>query len=115
MTSVFSPHLCIRRFDRDGHSHLFTLDARYADIGVAQAAVESPAGLVGWACKGAGYDVGSRLARGGIRMAPVTQVCNGLTSDSTAAEWAELIAIILDVSAAMHHIFHCIHNIRIER
>ena len=34
-------------FDREDHSHFFTLDARYADIGVTQAAVESPAGLGG--------------------------------------------------------------------
>ena len=47
MSYVFSPHLYIRRFDREGHSHLFTLDARYADIFVAQTSVESPAGLGG--------------------------------------------------------------------
>ena len=41
-----SPHLYIRRFDREGHSHFFTLDARYAHI------VESTDGLGGWACKG---------------------------------------------------------------
>ena len=42
MSSVFSPHLYIRRFDREGHSHLFTLDARYADFFVAQTSLESP-------------------------------------------------------------------------
>ena len=39
-------------FDREGHSHLFTLDARYADIGVAQTSLESTEGLGGRACKG---------------------------------------------------------------
>ena len=31
--------------------------------------------------QGAGYAVGSRFARGGIRTAAVTQVCVGLTAD----------------------------------
>ena len=52
MSSDFSPHLYIRRFDREGHSHLFTLDARYADIGVAQTSLESTEGLGGQAFKG---------------------------------------------------------------
>ena len=38
-------------------SHLFTLDARSAEISVVQAAVDSPDVLGGRACKGAGYDV----------------------------------------------------------
>ena len=106
MAAVFSPRMCIRRFYREGHSHLFTLDARYADIGVAQAAVDSLAGLGGRACKGTGYDVGWRFARGGIRTAAVNLVCFGLTIDSTEAERAELIAIISSVAAAMHHPLH---------
>ena len=31
-----SRHLHIEMFDRGGHSHFFTLDARYADIVVTQ-------------------------------------------------------------------------------
>ena len=56
---------------------------------------------------GAGYDVGCRFARGGIGLF-------WFDPDGTVAERAELIAIILNVSAAMH-IFRCIHNIRIDR
>ena len=83
----------IRRFDPEGHSHLFTLDGRYADIFGAQSSVESPAGLGG----------GRRV-----------EVYFGLTADSSEAERAEL-TIILNVAAAMHRIFRCIHNIRIDR
>ena len=36
-------------------------------------------------------------------MAPVAIVCFGLTTDSTEAEWAELITIILNFAAMMHH------------
>ena len=54
MHSVFSRHLYRRTFDREGHSHLFTLHARNAGIGVAQKSVYSTGGLEG------------RLARGGI-------------------------------------------------
>ena len=39
-------------------------------------------------------------------------ICFGLTADSMEAERAQLIAIILNVVATMHHIFLCIHNIR---
>ena len=54
-----------------------------------------------------------KFARGGISAATVTLV---LTTDSAEAEPAKLIAIILNVAAAMHHIFCCIHSIRsIER
>ena len=60
----------------------------------------------------AGLDVWSKFARGGISAAADTVVCFGLTVDSTEAERAELIAIILNVTATMHHIFRCIHNIR---
>ena len=88
--------MCIRRFDREGHSHLFTLDARYADIGVAQSSVEIPSGLGGRAYKGRDVDGPCHY---------------GLTADSTEAERPELITIILNVAAAMHHIFRCIHNI----
>jgi len=62
--------------------------------------------------QGAGYDVGSKFARGRISAAAVTVVGFGLTTDSTKAEQAELIAIILNVAATMHHIFSFIHNIR---
>jgi hypothetical protein len=62
---------------------------------------------VGLQC--AGYDVGSKLARGGIRVAAVTVVCFDLTIDKMEAE---LIAIILNVAKMMHHIFCCIHKIR---
>ena len=37
-------------------------------------------------------------------MTAVTLVCFGLTTDSTEEERATLIAIILHVAAAMHHI-----------
>ena len=40
--------------------------------------------------------------------APVHPLCTG-------AQRAQLITIILNVAAAMHHIFRCIHNIRIDR
>ena len=66
MSSVSSPYLYSRRFDREGHSHLFTLDARYADIGVAQTSVEFPVVLGGVGLQGSGYDVGSKFSRGGI-------------------------------------------------
>ena len=69
--SVFSPHLWIRRLDREGHSHLFTFDARYADISVAQSSVDP-----GW-LRGAGLQ-GRRVL-----------VCFGLTTDSTEAERAD--------------------------
>ena len=61
---------------------------------------------------GARYDIGSKFARGRRGAAAVTLVCFGLTTDSIEAERAELIAIILNVAATMHHIFRCIHNIR---
>ena len=54
MSSDFSLHLCIWRFDREGHSHLFTLDARYVAIDVTQAAVESLAGSGGAGLQEAG-------------------------------------------------------------
>ena len=79
-----------------------------ADNDVVQTSVESR----GVDLQGAGYDVRSRFARGGISAAADTVVCFGLTADSTEAERAELIAIILNVTATMHHIFRCIHNIR---
>ena len=62
--------------------------------------------------QGAVYDVGSNFARGGISTAAVTVACLGLTADSTEAEGAELIAILFNVAATMHHIFRCIHNIQ---
>ena len=40
-------NLGVVRFDREGHSHVFTLDARYVEIGVTQTAVEYLAGLGG--------------------------------------------------------------------
>ena len=55
LLAVFTPVLrlfsafVVTRFDREGHSHLFILDARYVDIVVAQTSVESTAGLGGWA------------------------------------------------------------------
>ena len=58
--------------------------------------------------KGVGYDVGSKFTRGGISAAAVTVVCFGLTTDKMEAERAELIAIISNVAATMHHIFRCI-------
>jgi hypothetical protein len=54
-----------------------------------------------------GYDVGSKLSRGRCH-----SLCFGLTADSTEAERAKLIAIILNVAAVMHYIFRCIRNIR---
>ena len=53
----------------------------------------------------AGLDAWSKFARGGISAATDTIVCFGLTADSTEAERAELIAIILNVTATMHHIY----------
>ena len=53
-----------------------------ADMDVVQTSVKSTGGLGGWACKGRGYDVGSRFAGGGIRTATVTQVSFGLAADS---------------------------------
>ena len=67
----------------------FTLDALYADIDVVQTSVESR----GVGLQGAGYDVRSKFARGGISAAADTVVCFGLTADSTEAERAELISI----------------------
>jgi hypothetical protein len=58
------------------------------------------------------YDVGPKFTRGGISVAAVTVVCLDLTIDKMEAEWAELIAIILNVAKMMHHVFHCIHKIR---
>ena len=55
--------------------------------------------------QGAGYDVGSKLARGGIIVAAVTVVSFGLTTDKMEAERAELIAMILNVARMMQHIF----------
>ena len=55
LLAVFTPVLrlfsafVVTRFDREGHSHLFILNARYVDIVVAQTSVESTAGLGGWA------------------------------------------------------------------
>ena len=120
MSSVFSQHLYIRRCHCEDYSHLFTLDARYADIGVDMQTLVSDIsrinrGFRGSGIQGAGYDVGSRFASGRISTAPVTQVCFGLTADSTEAERAELIEINLNVAAVMHHIFCCIHNIGIDR
>ena len=60
--------------------------------------------------QGAGYDVGSKFARGGISVVAV--VCFDLTIDKREAELAELIAIILNVAEIMHHIFRCIPKIR---
>ena len=62
--------------------------------------------------QGAGYDVGSKFARGGISVVAVTVVCFDLTIDKREAELAELIAIILNVAEIMHHIFRCIPKIR---
>ena len=39
--------------------------------------------------QGAGYDVGSKFARAGIRMAAVILVCLGLTANRTEAEQAD--------------------------
>ena len=69
-------------------------------------------GFRGVGLQGAGYDVGSNFAGGGIRAAGVTLAFFGLTEDSTETEQAELITIILSVAATMHHIFRCIHNIQ---
>ena len=62
--------------------------------------------------EGAGYDVGFQFARGKISAAAVILACFGLTTESTEAERAELILIILNVAATIHHIFRCIHSIR---
>ena len=43
---------------------------------------------------GAGYDVGSKFARGRMSLAAATVVCFDLTIDKMEAEQAELIAII---------------------
>ena len=51
--------------------------------------------------QGAGYDVGSECARGGISAAAVTAVCFGLTKDKMGKERAELISIVLNVSKMM--------------
>ena len=59
--------------------------------------------------EGAGYDVGFQFARGKISAAAVILACFGLTTESTEAE---LILIILNVVATIHHIFRCIHSIR---
>ena len=56
-----------------------------------------------------------KFARCRISTAAVILVCFGLTADSTQAERAELIVIILNVAAAINHIFRCIHNIHIDR
>jgi hypothetical protein len=58
--------------------------------------------------QGTGYDVGSKFARGGISLAAVSVV--RLTVDKMEAEWAELIAIILNVAKMMQHIFRCINK-----
>ena len=55
--------------------------------------------------QGAEYDVGPKFTRGRLSAAAVTLVYFGLTTDKTEAEWAELIVIILNVAAVMHHIF----------
>ena len=63
----------------------------------------------------AGYDLGSRFARGKIIAAAVTSLfCfdHRQHGDSMEAERAELIAINLNVAATMHHIFRYINNIR---
>ena len=66
--------------------------------------------------QGAGYDVGSKFARGGMAsVAAVTIVWFDLTIDKMEAERAELIAIIIDVAKMMHHIFRCIHKRHLGR
>ena len=55
-------------------------------------------GFRGVGLQGAGRDVGSKFARGGISVAAVTVVCFDLTMDKMEAERAELIAIILNVA-----------------
>ena len=60
--------------------------------------------------QGAGYDVGSKFARGGINVAAVNVVCFDLTIDKEEAERAALIVIILNAAKIMHHIFRCIHK-----
>jgi predicted HAD superfamily phosphohydrolase YqeG len=62
--------------------------------------------------QGAGYDIGSKFARGRISTTAIAVVGFGLTTDKMEAERAELIAIILNVAKMMHHIFRCIHKIR---
>ena len=52
MFSAFLPHLYIRRLDPEGDSHVFTLDALYADIDFIVTSVESTGGLGGWASRG---------------------------------------------------------------
>ena len=63
---------------------------------------------MGVGLQGVGYDVKSKRWES---EAALTLVCFGLTANSTEAE---LIAIILNYAATMHHIFFCIHNIRID-
>ena len=94
--SVFSPHMCIRRFDREGHTYSYLMpDMRTSVCRSCSSRISGWfRGEGGGSCKGVGYDVGWRFTRGGI-------ICFGLTADGTEAERAELIAIILNVAAAV--------------
>ena len=69
-------------------------------------------GVGGVGLQGAGYDVWSKFASGGISLAVGAVECFDLTIDKTEAERAELIAINLNVAKIMHHIFRCNHKIR---
>ena len=48
--------------------------------------------------QGAGYELGSKLARGAISVLAFAVVCLDSTIDKMEAERAELIAIILNVA-----------------
>ena len=60
--------------------------------------------------QGAGNDVGSKFARGGISAAAVTELCFVLTQTKWRHNGQNVN--ILNVAKMMHHIFGCIYKIR---
>ena len=86
MSSACLPHLYIRRFDPEGDSNLM-LYMNQCRLDISR----STGGFKGVGFPGAGYDVGSKFARGWISVVAVTVVCLGLTTDKMEAERAELL------------------------